>query len=74
MNVFFKSFISHRYLFTSSWKNSAALQQVLSDVNSELEAIRNAGTWKHERVITTKQGKLSCLCLLYLSRNLVLLV
>ena len=36
---------------------NAALAKVLDDVNGELHAIKEAGTWKHERVITTKQGR-----------------
>jgi len=57
------NFAFHKYFskpfHTSHWRygNNAALQQVLNNVNDELQAIRNAGTWKHERIITTKQGE-----------------
>ena len=49
--------VSTQRFCTSKWRHtSRALQKVLSDVDDELQAIRDAGTWKHERVITTKQG------------------
>uniref|UniRef100_A0A672MEL6 Uncharacterized protein n=1 Tax=Sinocyclocheilus grahami TaxID=75366 RepID=A0A672MEL6_SINGR len=35
---------------------AAAAQAVLSVLESELDAIRTAGTWKGERVITSQQG------------------
>lgn len=35
---------------------AAAAQAALSVLESELDAIRTAGTWKGERVITSQQG------------------
>ena len=36
---------------------SSALPQLLKNVESELDNISQSGLWKHERVITTKQGE-----------------
>ena len=47
---------SKKVLHTSLCRSNAALNQVLSDVDTELRAIKEAGTMKHEHVITTKQG------------------
>lgn len=46
-----------KYIHTSLCRSNSALTQVINTVNTELTAIKEAGTWKHERVITTKQGK-----------------
>ncbi|MBN3314919.1 KBL protein, partial [Atractosteus spatula] len=41
---------------TAPARGSAALAQARAVLEGELESIRSAGTWKSERVITSKQG------------------
>uniref|UniRef100_H2ZR85 Aminotransferase class I/classII large domain-containing protein n=1 Tax=Ciona savignyi TaxID=51511 RepID=H2ZR85_CIOSA len=41
---------------SSARQSSAALQNLRNQLDPELEAIKEAGLWKSERVITTKQG------------------
>ncbi|KAF7240529.1 2-amino-3-ketobutyrate coenzyme A ligase, mitochondrial, partial [Varanus komodoensis] len=38
------------------WREQSALAQLKQVLEGELEGIRGAGTWKSERVITSKQG------------------
>ncbi|XP_078482171.1 2-amino-3-ketobutyrate coenzyme A ligase, mitochondrial-like [Ciona intestinalis] len=47
---------SHRCLPITTSQSSAALNNLRNQLDVELEAIREAGLWKTERVITTKQG------------------
>ena len=53
---------------TAAVKVGPSTNKILDEVDIELRAIEDAGTWKHERIITTKQGmrfwcsyELSCL-------------
>ena len=36
--------------------HASAVKEIKEHINHELEGIREAGTWKGERVITSKQG------------------
>nr|XP_002130203.1 2-amino-3-ketobutyrate coenzyme A ligase, mitochondrial-like [Ciona intestinalis] len=47
---------SHRCLSVTTRQSSVALNSLRNQLDVELEAIREAGLWKTERVITTKQG------------------
>ena len=52
-------FVDHRSLkyFTRRYASHAtAVKEVNEHINHELDGIREAGTWKGERVITSKQG------------------
>ncbi|XP_051573198.1 2-amino-3-ketobutyrate coenzyme A ligase, mitochondrial-like isoform X3 [Myxocyprinus asiaticus] len=45
-----------QYCTTNTKRPYAAVSQALSVLENELDSIRAAGTWKGERVITSKQG------------------
>ncbi|XP_062578253.1 2-amino-3-ketobutyrate coenzyme A ligase, mitochondrial-like [Saccostrea cucullata] len=45
-----------RTVFLQGWAGTASLAQVRTDLEKELEGIKEAGTWKGERIITSKQG------------------
>lgn len=54
----FSGILSRRCLHASTSTSNKAVNTLLTRVNSELKSISDAGLWKHERVITTKQGVL----------------
>ncbi|XP_061178521.1 2-amino-3-ketobutyrate coenzyme A ligase, mitochondrial-like [Saccostrea echinata] len=45
-----------RTVFLQGRAGAATLAQVRTDLEKELEGIKEAGTWKGERIITSKQG------------------
>lgn len=45
---------------TNIKRHYAAVEHALSVLETELDGIRAAGTWKGERVITSKQGPHIC--------------
>lgn len=47
---------SRQRLISTNSRCLTGLPKMLEHVESELDSISNAGLWKHERVITTKQG------------------
>jgi len=53
------SVVSKRYFNLSKRLLNKPIAKFVSHVDSELKAISEAGLWKHERIITTKQGILT---------------
>lgn len=55
-----QSIVKLEFLLKSSFQNTkrfnSTLQAYCKHLTSELEGIKNAGTYKNERIIVTKQG------------------
>ena len=48
--------LNHFMNFKISIRNSSALSRLKTHLDEQLEGIKTAGTFKNERVITSKQG------------------